>query len=351
MKVVRRAFGVLLGFVFFSAGFLKLMDPVGAGLSMEAYLHFFRLDFLREAAKALAVTAAMGETLLGAALLTGVWRKTVGVLTACVLAAFTLLTAILWMGNPAMDCGCFGEAIHLTHTQTFLKNLVLCGLWALAFLPLRATGTCKRIKYAGFGLAAVSVCLFCLYSLLSIPMVDFTAFRPGNELLRPDGDTLQAEGAPLLSFCDAAQNYADERATDGKVLIVSVYDTGRMTAAAWERIATLFEKAQEADLTPLLLLAGSVEEADAIGNPVLQSCCYFADRRSLMGLNRSNGGATYVDNGLIVAKWAARALPDRGRLQALAGQDAAAALIDGNTPSRLRLQGFLLYVFAVMLLL
>ena len=47
MRIVRRISAIIIGFVFFVAGLLKLMDPVGAGLVVEEYFKFLHLGFLR----------------------------------------------------------------------------------------------------------------------------------------------------------------------------------------------------------------------------------------------------------------------------------------------------------------
>ena len=52
---LRRLCSILLGLVFFIAGMLKLMDPVGAGLVVEEYFEFFHLGWLAFASKWLAV--------------------------------------------------------------------------------------------------------------------------------------------------------------------------------------------------------------------------------------------------------------------------------------------------------
>ena len=175
---LRRLCSVILGLVYFIAGMLKLMDPVGAGLVVDEYLKFFHLGGLAFASKTLGVAMALLETFLGAALIAGVWRKFVAGVTSILTLAFTALTLILVIFNPEMDCGCFGEAVHLTHMQTFLKNVALCVLCAGAFLPVRDYGRTRKSKLVAFWLVAVTVLLFTFMSLVSVPLMDFTEFAP-----------------------------------------------------------------------------------------------------------------------------------------------------------------------------
>ena len=95
MRFVNRLCSLLLGFVLFAAGFLKLMDPVGAGLVVQEYFKLAGLYFLFPASKALAVILALLETLLGTAVITGVWRRIIAWISAVLLAFFTLVTGLL----------------------------------------------------------------------------------------------------------------------------------------------------------------------------------------------------------------------------------------------------------------
>lgn len=139
---LRRLCAFLIGVVFLLAGIFKLLDPVGAGLVMEGYFRFFHVTFLLPTAKATAVVLALAEAILGAAMISGVWRKQVAIITTAMIVFFTVLTLFLAIFNPVSltDCGCFGEVIHLTNFQTFLKNLILLALAMVAFLPFKHFG-------------------------------------------------------------------------------------------------------------------------------------------------------------------------------------------------------------------
>ena len=353
MRVIRRISAVLIGFVLFLAGVLKLMDPVGARLVVEEYLKFMHLDFLTGISGLIGSGMALLETLLGAALITGVWRKVVAVFTGVVLGFFTILTFFLYLRNPRMDCGCFGEAIHLTHLQSLLKNVVLIVLWAIACLPLRKQEQTRKIKYVSFPIVAISVCLFLLYSSLSIPLVEFTPFKAGTELMLPeDIEDPTDENAPTLSLSDAAGEYVDEMLMEGDLLAVSVYAPEKLGPQEWEKIENLMRNAAGLGYTPLVLAASTPEAMEeTVSSPGILSATYFADRKKLLTLNRSNGGAAYIQDGLIVTKWGIRRLPDEQKLAELASIDVTESLLAENNGDRLKFQAFLLYVFAVMLLL
>ncbi len=340
MRTVKRISAVVIGFVFFFAGLFKLMDPVGAELVVEEYFKFLHLGFMRPLSGFVGSAGAILETILGAALITGVWRQIVGTVTLAVLGFFTVLTAITLIFNPSMDCGCFGEAIHLTHLQSFVKNLVLLVLWAVAFVPLNLQEPTRKVKYVSFAIAGISVCLFFLYSSLSIPLIDFTDYKPGAELSESG-----------LSFSDASGEYADSLSLGERVLVASVYEPAKLSEHKWQKISALIEQASAAGFTPLVLTASYPEEISELAGPELLQYTYFADRKALLTLNRSNGGATYIADGQIVAKWSINRPPTAEKLASLAGTNPTESLITENNGPKLKLQAFLLYVFAVMLLL
>ena len=384
---LKRFCGFTTGFVFFIGGILKLMDPVGAGLVMGEYLDFLHLGFLGFSAKVLGTAFALAETVIGTALITGVWRKTTGIAAMAFQAFFTLLTLALVIFNPEMDCGCFGEAIHLTHMETFLKNIVLCILLCAYFFPMKMLGQPQKRKYVSFGIVTVSVTAFMIYSWMYIPLMNFTDYKPaaalkagqtadsgedmfeavfvyekdGNEQTfdlnhLPDStwnfvrtetaasSGQESDGLIDLSFYNESGEYLDELAVDGKVMVVSVYDT-KIGSHRWEEILGFMTDAEAAGFNTLLLVSGIAPEGMTMDN------LFYADRKTLLAMNRSNGGVTYFSNGYLVRKWARRGAPDFEELLEIASEDETETIIYHDTKGSLGFQGFLLYVFAVMLLL
>ena len=341
MNGFKRICACFLGMILLVAGILKLMDPVGSGLVMDEYLKFFHLGFLAGISRVLACGLALFEGLAGAALIAGVWRRITAVASGVMMIFFTLITIILYIAHPAMDCGCFGEAVHLNHAQTLLKNLILDAVWCLAFIPMRNLGQPQRIKYVSFSLAAVSLVFFLLFSSLSVPLRDYTDFKPGTEL----------EEQPLF-FYDANYEYADSLSLAGKVMAVSSYDPGRLSARDMTRIEDFAKFADEGGYTVLFITCSTPEDIAEMGlNPALLAGTFFSDRKQLLTLNRSNGGVTYIDDGQIIRKWANQRLPGQDDLSSIQKTAPADYMLTHQNRTRAIFQGFLLYVFAVLLLL
>ena len=335
MRVFKRICSLLVGSVLFLAGIFKLMDPVGAGLQMAEYFKFFHLDFLLGISNFVAWLAAFFEASLGAAVITEVWKKTVRWVCLGALSFFTILTFVLWIKNPEMECGCFGEVLHLSHSQSLIKNAVLLVLTVAAYFLPGAEAGFRKIKYVAFALSALSVLVFSIVCQYTLPPEDHTPFAPGAEL--------RMEGEPQLSFYDRDGIYSDSLALEGGVVVVSVYDPDKQDRRDREETESFLDKVELAGLRPLLLASGDPE--------LMPEEAYIADHRTLMSFNRSNGGATYINDGQIVRKWSSLNLPDTCDLMALAETDPTETIIETDSSGRMKLQGFLLYAFAVMLLL
>ena len=334
----RRAAAVVVGCVFCISGLLKLMDPVGASFVVTEYFKFFHVAGLSFVSKGVAVALAFIEAVLGAALITGVWRKCIAIATFALTSVFTVITLILFIANPDMDCGCFGEAIHLTHLQTLLKNVILLALEAFAFIPFSGLGAPKKIKYGVFGIASASFAIFAIWSLLNIPLKDYTEFKPSAKLLAATTEEDFTDNAtfPVLSIEGGEYDYL---LTTGKVMVVSTEKD--MSASRKISLRNFLSDASEAGFTTIHLTSDIEDYPDA----------YLSDYKTLLTLNRANGGVTYFDDGVLVRKWSARQYPSSFALEELYADDSSAVSLSYETKGGLTFQAFLLYVFAIMLLL
>lgn len=389
-NVFRRFCAFVLGAVFLISGILKLMDPVGSEFIMKSYFNFLHIGFMDFSAKFFGVAFALTEAVLGAALMSGVWRKVVGIAVVALTTFFTLLTLVLLIFNPVMDCGCFGEAIHLTHLQTFVKNVILCALCCGAFIPMRELDRPVKVKYVSFALTACSLVALLIYSLVALPLKDYTAFHPGAMLqaaadeqykdfsepefiYEKDGVTqaFSLDALPdsswnfvdsrirqddfaagtVLTLTDDAGEYCDSLATKGNVLVVSAYR--KLSAGRIEGIESLVADARAAGVTPIVLvpsddvLAAASEKHAALEDGLV----YYSDYKTLATLNRSNGGATWISDGQIVRKWSYTLRPSSEKLSAALAEDPTALALETQSKGSLALQSFLLYIFAVLLLL
>ncbi len=386
---LRRLAAIVIGIVFIVSGILKISDPVGTMLIVKEYLKFFHIAFLSGAAKGIGIALATTETFVGIGLVTGVWRKAVAIITTVMLVFFTIVTLVLWILNPSMDCGCFGLAIHLTHAQSLIKNIILLALALWAFLPFGDFGETPVRKKISAIIACVSVVLAVFYCNSHLPLVDRTEFRVGAELFasleddvafdnhyresktyQKDGqigkflpgvypgddwelvqtDTLFVENPfaqetfPILSFRDMEDNYCDRMAAEGRVIVFSVYDPSK---ARWEAIEQQYKAAAEGGATPLVLVACAPSQIQLYSLPASLPL-YFADYKTLISLNRSNGGATYIADGEIILKWTSKEVPED--FHGIVADDPVNLSTWKLSRSRLKAQSFCLYLAALLIL-
>ena len=112
---------LLLSLTFIFSGFVKAVDPIGTQYKIEDYAEAAGLvgvfpDWMTLTASVL-ISAL--EFSLGVFLLFAIKRRTVSKVILAFMVVMTAITAWLWLANPVSDCGCFGDAIHLTNGETF----------------------------------------------------------------------------------------------------------------------------------------------------------------------------------------------------------------------------------------
>ena len=340
----RRHAAGLLGIVFLISGILKLWDPVGTMLIVTEYLKFLHVPGLIPGAKGMGIALSVTECAMGIGLITGVLRKVSAVAAYVMLGGFTLLTLALWIFDAPMDCGCFGQAIHLTHAQSFWKNVILLAIAVVAFTPFKEFGRAKAHRSVAAVLAMLSIIMVAIYSNTHLPIVDFTPFNWGSRLfvsLDEEAEEEEFRKAPILSFRDADGEYLDELAGTGRVVVFSVYDPAKVD---WNLLEQHYRTASLSEALPLLLVSGTEEQICL--PPDIQP--YFADYKTLITLNRSNGGGSYFYDGELIHKWGVRQFPDD--LVEDIANDPDALSTRHVTRRRVSAQGFCVALAAILIL-
>lgn len=351
MKTLRTISRILTGLVFIFSGVVKAIDPLGTAYKFHDYFQAFHIGFLNELSLPLAILMFTAEFISGFAVLTGIRQKT-GILGVMMLMLiFTPLTLILAITNPVSDCGCFGDAIHLTNWQTFDKNIVL-----IAFAIILFTGI-KQIKnkfrtITEWGIISLTIMLFILFALFNLkylPVVDFLPYKTGvkiaDKMVIPEGVPVDEYETTFIYEKEGVKkeftlnNYpADDTSwifVDQKSILIKkgyqppIHDfsitsitgedlTGKLLSDKGFSLLMISKKLSEADAEHLkkgfelgnycnknginfyLLTASGSEEIKAYESG-LQFCA--TDETTLKTMIRANPGYILINDGIISGKW------------------------------------------------
>lgn len=193
MKVLRILSRLIIGLVFVFSGVVKAIDPLGTAYKFHDYFHAFNLGILDSLCLPLAILMFTAEFISGFSILSGLKFKTGlwGVIILMVI--FTPVTFILALTNPVSDCGCFGDAIHLSNWQTFGKNIVLVLLLLILYKGRDQIKKIVNIKieWPVISIVIILFMLFSLFNLRYLPVIDFLPYKKGikiaDKMVVPEG--------------------------------------------------------------------------------------------------------------------------------------------------------------------
>lgn len=177
---------VITALVFIFSGFVKAVDPLGTQYKINDYLTALGLDFLVSDMITLPASMLISafEFCCGVFLLFALRRKLVTRVVAVFMAVMTLFTLWIVVDNPVSDCGCFGDALVLSNTETFLKNIVLmifalimCRYYEYLVSAVRRSAQWVVINYTVIFIFVVSG-----YSLYFLPQFDFRPYYVGADI-------------------------------------------------------------------------------------------------------------------------------------------------------------------------
>lgn len=386
MRFLRAICRLVFGLTFIFSGFVKLLSPIGTSLIIQEYFSALHLGFLSGTALYAGMLLAVCEFVTGMCVLLSVRIRVFSGIGFYMCCFFTLLTLYLALFNPISDCGCFGEAVHLTNWQTFFKNLILLPCIALLYfqrkkIPLIANRVIEWIFAGFFILAAVALWI---HSYVAVPMYEFTPYKTGAYVSTEDDEasfdtsfiyekdgkqqSFTLENLPdstwtyvetITEMTGTAAQYADfiiQNAEGDDVapnllysndaILVSIYDPAKLKGKDWERITAFVEKALAAGAD--LYIASSTGSAGIPDSFPFE--VGYADRKLLLTVNRANGGATLFSDSYIVQKWTPATM-DRAGLEELLSDDGETLVvrnaIRGNVLASCLVLGILLVLVLI----
>src|SRR6185295_9155139 len=258
MKVALRIIAVVVGAFFIFSGFVKAVDPLGFSYKLDEYFEVFAdstkeiswlssfMIWFKSISLFLSVFMIVLEMALGWMLIFGIWMQLTSWLMLLLILFFTFLTGFSWSTGKITDCGCFGDAIHLSNAETFYKDVALTLLIILIFVyrkkitPLFPKTLSNIMMVIGLG-ASLFLPVYCLRHL---PIIDFRPYKIGNnireEMTLPPGSTPTIYKT-VLTYKNKSTGEMKDYPSDNFPWNDSVW------VANWEFVSTKNELIQQGD--------------------------------------------------------------------------------------------------------
>jgi hypothetical protein len=359
MKLIRSFCRILIGLVFIFSGTVKAIDPIGSAYKFHDYFQAFNIGFMNDLCLPLAVLLCTAEFIAGFSVLTGLRLRTGIMVVLLLMVIFTPLTLILALTNPVSDCGCFGDAVHLTNWQTFGKNVVL----SIASVTLYSgsgqgvRNLSARTEWSMIAAVAGLFIFFTFFNLRYLPVIDFLPYKTGvkiaDKMYIPEGAPadvyettfIYEKGGRRQEFTlsnypanDTSWKFVDQKS----VLVRKGYQppihdfsisklngeelTQKILSNPGYTVLMISKKLAEADKESLsegfklgnlclshgidfyILTASGTGEAGRYKNG--HTFC-SVDETTLKTMIRSNPGYILLRDGTIMGKWSKANLPDK----------------------------------------
>lgn len=388
LKMIVNLCRIIVAVTFIFSGFVKAIDPIGTQYKLQDYLGSIGMAGILPnwTLLAVAVFLAAIEFCIGIFLLFAIQRRLISKLTVAFMAFMTMVTVWIVVADPVKDCGCFGDALHLTNTETLIKNIVLlvCSL-VIMYRPLAMFRfVSKSNQWIVTNYTIVFILVSSGFSLYFLPIFDFRPYHIGVNIPRgmeiPKGAKLpqfkttfimekngQRKEFTLENYPDASWKFIDSKTvqtsegyippihdfsiTDNKTgldLTNSVLShkgyTFLLIAPHLETaddsnfgdIDRLYEYAQSYDI-PFYCLTASTAKAikrwiDLTG---AEYPFCITDEAVLKTIIRSNPGLLLLKDGTIINKWSHNNLPNEAKLSRPISQSSLGKMPKDSVPAKI----------------
>ncbi|MDR1006137.1 MAG: hypothetical protein LBL74_04660 [Bacteroidales bacterium] len=239
MKYIVSIFRLIFGAVFMFSGFVKAIDPYGTAFKMEEYINVFGMSGLFENFPSIYIITSVImcsiEFMIGFMMFFHLYRKAADWMAAIIMLFFTTLTLIDALTNKVSDCGCFGDFIKLTNWETFWKNIVL-DVILLVILIFTTNRHNRLYRWQSLLLMLVGIVLvvgFCIRNILYEPIVDFRAWKVGNQIILPKN-----KQKPMVSYATYRNNETNKVEVFPMDELQQAYESDTAFAQHWTWIAS-----------------------------------------------------------------------------------------------------------------
>ena len=307
MKILLNLSRILIALVFLFSGIVKLFDPAGMTLKLQAYLSV--LGFVTEPGSVFVTTFAIilgtVETAVGMHLFWGARRKLTTTLLVMFMTVVTLITAYIYVAEPISDCGCFGDAVKLTNGQTFLKNLIMLPL--SVWLLWKNEQIVPFLKHSWTWMMSLLTHVACLvtgfYAWYDLPIVDFTSYRVGTHIRN---GILSGEIPNFVLFDGEGNDMTDS------ILLASEKTPTVLVTLPFEKFADanvhdelndLYDECREKGWAIYGVSSEGEEEIEDWRDRTGAAYPFvYSDAETLEEMVRSNPGVVRIEGGRIVSK-------------------------------------------------
>ena len=379
---------IIVALTFIFSGFVKAIDPIGLQYKLQDYLGAIGIPgFLPDwMLLIMAVLLAAVEFCMGIFLLFAIQRRLISKLIVVFMSIMTLITVWLVVANPVKDCGCFGDALHLTNTETLVKNIILLGcsivIMRRPLAMFRFISESNQWIVINYTIVFIFVCSG--LSLYYLPLFDFRPYRIGTNIPRGMEIPKDAE-QPLFKttfimekggqrkeftlndYPDSTWKFIDSKTVQVKEgYIPPIHDfsiadrkTGKdltdsvlrhkgytflLIAPYLERaddsnfgdIDQLYEYAQTYNI-PFYCLTASTAKAIQRWRDITGAEYPFCitDETTLKTIVRSNPGLLLLKDGTIINKWSHNQLPNGAKLSLPITQSALGKMPQDSVPGKI----------------
>lgn len=295
---------IICGGLFIFSGFVKAIDPWGTIFKIEEYLNAFGITLPMALVRLGVFGLCAIEFVVGNFLAMGCFRKSCPVFAGLIMMFMLPLTLWIAIENPVADCGCFGDAIHISNWFTFWKNVFITGgiIW---LLRNNLSGIClitPAFQWLAVVASGVFIVVIEMVGFFYQPLIDFRGYPVGSELFA-SFDSDEDHGIDVFDISTGDDKNTEALDPYGKELVVMLPKVSMVSPATTWKLNSLYEWSKDNNVKMIGIVSGSSEEIEEWEDLSMAAYpIYLADDTAIEEVVRGNPGVVYLDKGRIVWK-------------------------------------------------